>query len=102
MIAAYAPDISTRTDILASPLLATNEDLKGFPKTLIFVAEADPLREEGEEFGRRLISAGVEAVVFRTLGVIHGNNVLNSIAMVPAAKAEIEFAGLKIRRALFD
>lgn len=102
MIKVYAPDASTRTDILASPVLATNEDLKGFPKTLIFVAEADPLREEGENFGRRLISAGVETVIFRTLGVIHGATILNSTAMVPAAKAEVELASLKIRKALFD
>lgn len=93
---------SRRTEITASPLLATKEDLKGFPPTLIFVDEADPLREEGEQFGRNLIAAGVEAVVFRTLGVTHCASMFNMTASVPGARAEIEFAGLKLKKALFD
>lgn len=100
MIKAWTPDASRRTEILASPLLATKEDLKGFPETLILVAETDPLREEGEQFGRNLIAAGINTTIFRSLAVIHGVVVLNAFSKIPAARAEIELAGLKIKRAL--
>lgn len=100
MIEAWTPDASRRTEILASPLLATSEDLKGFSETLIFVAESDPLREEGEQFGRNLIAAGVNTTVFRSLAVVHGTVVLNVFSKIPATRAEIELAGLKIKRAL--
>lgn len=100
MINAWIPDASRRTEILASPLLATSEDLKGFSETLIFVAESDPLREEGEQFGRNLIAAGVNTTVFRSLAVMHGTVVLNACSKIPATRAEIELAGLKIKRAL--
>lgn len=100
MIEAWIP-ASRRTEILASPLLATKEDLKGFPETLIFTAEFDPLREEGEQFGRNLIAAGVEAAVFRALAVTHTATMFNLTASASAAKAELEFAGLKLKKALF-
>lgn len=97
---AWIPDASRRTEILASPLLATKEGLKAFPKTLIFVTEIDPLREKGKRFGRSLIAAGAESTVFRSLGIIHGSTVLNLFSKTPVARAEIELAGLKLRRAL--
>lgn len=100
MINAWTPDASRRTEILASPLLATKEDLKGFPETLIFVAEVDPLREEGEQFGRNLIAAGVPAAVFRTVTAVHGMVALNMFSKVPSTRCEIELAGLKIKKAL--
>lgn len=101
MISAWIPD-ARRTEILASPMLATKEDLKGYPKTLIFSAEVDPLREEGEQFGRNLIAAGIEAMVFRTLAVTHGASLFNMTSGAAGARAEIEFAALKLKKALFD
>lgn len=47
-------------------------DLAGLPKALIVTAEHDPLRDEGELYGRRLQEAGVEAVVSRYAGAGHG------------------------------
>lgn len=55
---AYTTKESERNNILASPLRATREQLKGLPPTLIQTAEFDVLRDEGEAFGRKLDAAG--------------------------------------------
>lgn len=48
------------------------EDLSGLPKTLILSAQYDPLRDEGELYGRRLQQAGVETTVHRYESANHG------------------------------
>ncbi|MCM1495309.1 MAG: alpha/beta hydrolase [Bacteroides sp.] len=53
-----------------APLLEDN--LSGLPRTLILTAEYDPLRDEGEEFGRRLEAAGNEVAVYRIPNAFHG------------------------------
>lgn len=53
-----------------APLLA--HDLTGLPRTLILTAEYDPLRDEGEEYGRRINEAGGHAEVFRIQDALHG------------------------------
>lgn len=47
-------------------------DLSGLPATSIITAEFDPLRDEGEQLYKLLLSQGVEAYCERYLGVIHG------------------------------
>ncbi|GAB2809293.1 hypothetical protein GCM10022221_03310 [Actinocorallia aurea] len=47
-------------------------DLSGLPKTLVITGELDPLRDEGELYGRRLKEAGVDATVSRYDGAGHG------------------------------
>ncbi|QEV21762.1 alpha/beta hydrolase [Streptomyces alboniger] len=53
----------------AAPLLA--DDLSRQPPALILTAEYDPLRDEGEEYGRRLRAAGVPTTVSRYAGMLH-------------------------------
>ncbi|WP_017934522.1 alpha/beta hydrolase [Nocardioides sp. Iso805N] len=48
------------------------EDLTGLPPALIITGEFDPLRDEGERYGERLLAAGVEAKVSRYQGAGHG------------------------------
>ncbi|XVU29208.1 alpha/beta hydrolase [Actinoplanes sp. CA-054009] len=57
-------------DPLVSPV--KRADLAGLPPALIVTAEHDPLRDEGELYGRRLREAGVEATVSRYAGTGHG------------------------------
>ncbi|MCX6498820.1 MAG: alpha/beta hydrolase [Arthrobacter sp.] len=57
-------------DPLVSPI--KREDLAGLPPALIITAEFDPLRDEGELYGRRLTEAGVSATVSRYAGANHG------------------------------
>lgn len=66
----YIPNASTRTDPLASPVLA--DDLTRLPNALIVTAEADTLRDEAELYGRRLLAAGVETATLRAIGLTHG------------------------------
>ncbi len=76
----YAPDERQRRDFRASPLLA--ENLSRLPPALIQTAEYDPLRDEGEAYGRRLEAAGVPVSVQRRAGLIHGY-----VGMAPAVAA---------------
>ncbi|MFF9219081.1 alpha/beta hydrolase [Streptomyces viridosporus] len=57
-------------DPLVSPV--KREDLTGLPPALVVTAEYDPMRDEGELYGRRLQEAGVEATVSRYEGANHG------------------------------
>jgi len=83
----YVPDHTKRNDIHVSPLLATVDQLKGLPPTLIQVAENDVLRDEGEAYGRKLLNAGVEATTVRYNGVIHDFGLLNPLSELPQTKA---------------
>lgn len=53
----------------ASPILAKN--LAGLPPALVLTCEFDPLRDEGEDYGRALQAAGVKTTVSRYDGTIH-------------------------------
>jgi len=65
---------------LAFPCNATVEQLRGLPPTLLVVNEFDSLVDEGEEYGAKLMQAGVRVLGFRSLGTLHGSLLLNSIA----------------------
>ncbi len=86
---AYLPDIAKRGDIRATPLNATMDQLKNLPDALIFTAENDVLRDEGEAYARKLANAGVRVTAVRYNGTIHDFGVLNALADTPAVRGAI-------------
>ncbi len=62
---------------LAWPSFATEGDVEGFPPTFISVNECDPLRDEGIEFYRLLVRAGVSAQCRTVMGTIHGTEIFS-------------------------
>ncbi|MFP3434717.1 alpha/beta hydrolase fold domain-containing protein, partial [Paraburkholderia sp. SIMBA_061] len=77
---AYTKDPAQRAQIYASPLRASEEELKGLPPALIQVAQFDVLRDEGEAYGRKLDAAGNEVTTTRYNGTIHDFGLLNALA----------------------
>jgi acetyl esterase len=66
----YCADEALRQDGRLSPLRA--QDLSASPPALVLTAGRDPLRDEGEAYGRRLKEAGVASEVVRCEGLVHG------------------------------
>ena len=93
---AYAPNKSDRKKPMASPLAATIEQLKGLPPALVIVDEYDILRDEGEEYARKLNHADVETTSVRVLATHHDFAMLNALAGTTASKVAIELASEKL------
>lgn len=85
----YLPDVSKRSDVRASPLNASLEQLAGLPRTLLIVDENDVLRDEGEAYGRKLAQAGVEVTSLRLNGTVHDFMMLNPLAGTPSVRAAV-------------
>lgn len=93
----YTTDAAKRKEITASPLNATPAQLAGLPPTLIQTAEKDVLRDEGEEYGRKLQAAGVAVTTVRYDGMIHDFGLLNVLAKVPAVQTAMRQAGEELK-----
>ena len=98
-LAHYAGPPRDDADPRLSPL---HGDLAGLPPAVIVTAEYDPLRDEGEAYGRALQAAGVRADVRRCQGMIHGFFDMGAVS--PAAAAAVaeccaSFGGLIARAA---
>lgn len=100
MYDAYTKDEAERKSIYISPLNATPEQLKGLPPTLIQVAEADILRDEGEAYGRKLDDAGVPTTTIRYNGMIHDFGLLNPLAHLPQVKSLFIHAAAELKKHL--
>lgn len=97
---AYLPDVALRSEITASPLRATLDDLAGLPPAFVVVDENDVLRDEGEAYARRLTEAGVRTVSVRYNGTIHDFMMLNPLRATAATSAAIAHAVTVLRHAL--
>lgn len=68
----YMNNDADRKNMKASPMIASDELLKRMPPAIVITAEFDPLRDEGEAFGKRLVENGVSATITRYNGAFHG------------------------------
>jgi acetyl esterase len=89
----YLPDAEAARDPRVSPLLA--DDLRGLPPAHVAVAGFDVLRDEGEEYARRLIAAGVATTVERHAGMIHGFVNASTVGRTPRRALRSIIAALR-------
>ncbi len=92
----YLADERDGANPYASPLRV--EDARGLPPGMVITAEFDPLRDEGEAYGRKLAEAGVPFDVRRYDGVFHG--FFSMVAFLDGAKQATADAHAALRDAL--
>ena len=64
---------------LAAPARA--EDLSGLPPAYVNTMEFDPLRDEGIEYGLRLLQAGIPTELHNFPGTFHGSSLFTHAAI---------------------
>ncbi|EHN11199.1 Esterase/lipase [Patulibacter medicamentivorans] len=85
----YTTDPEERAQAIASPLRASEEQLRDLPPALVITGEADVLRDEGEAYAARLRQAGVAVTATRYGGIIHDFVMLDALRGTAAAEAAI-------------
>jgi acetyl esterase len=98
----YLPDESRRSEVLASPLRATINELSGLPPALVINGQADVLRDEGEAYAANLRAAGVPVTATRYAGIIHDFVMLHPLAGTNAARAATAQGARFLRDALHE
>lgn len=85
----YDPDGRHVDDAACWAYVATDDELTGLPPHVISVNELDPLRDEGLQYYRRLLRAGVPTVGRVVAGTCHGGDLLLAAAMPEVFTASI-------------
>jgi len=89
----FLPEEQKRQSPSASPCRFA--DLHGLPSAIVITAEHDVLLDEGEEYARRLIEAGVNVNFRRFPGQMHGFLMMRGI--LPGSDEGILFVGQALR-----
>lgn len=76
---------------------ALNADFSGLPSALVITAEYDPLRDEGEDYAKKMTADGVEVDLVRYDGTIHG--FVSMAVIIPSGKTALEKAGNALKTA---
>jgi acetyl esterase/lipase len=95
-LAHYAPNGADPDDPRISPLRAV--DLSGTPRTVVHTAEFDPLRDEGQDYFKRLTPEGSAVSYTCHPGMIHLFYGLG--AVIPYARTAYQQIGAEIRTVL--
>lgn len=74
---AYGIEAYEARNPLAWPAFASEDDVTGLVPVVISVNECDPLRDEGIEFYRLLLRAGVPARCRQVMGTVHGTEIFS-------------------------
>ena len=86
----YGIEAFDRRDPLAWPSFAKEDDVRALPRTVISVNECDPLRDEGINFYRLLLRAGVPARARTILGTTHGIELMPIACPAITASAQVD------------
>ena len=92
----FLEDEGQANDPYVSPLRAKN--FSDLPQAFILTAEYDPLRDEGEAYGKKLQGAGVDVTLSHYPGMIHG--FIRMTARLDKAKKALDEIAGKLRGAL--
>jgi len=84
----------------ALPGCAPRSVLEGLPPAVVITAESDVLRDDGEEYARKLVRAGVTVTATRYIGAIHDFMMLDRLADSAPSRAAITQACSALRTAL--
>lgn len=68
----YFPDVSRRGESLASPVLASDDEIRHMPATLVITCGRDNLNVDGAKFFKRLTENGVDARHIEFEKALHG------------------------------
>jgi acetyl esterase len=91
----YLPDQGRQSEVTASPLQASPEQLRGLPPALIINGEQDVLRDEGEAYARNSRGAGVPVTQVRYGGTIHTvllNPITHTVNDMPVCQDQVSRA----------
>lgn len=80
----YLPQHAAATNPDLAPMLAY--DLSRLPPTLVITAEHDLITAQAEAYAERLSDSGVEVIISRVAGMIHGFLTLDAFLQGAAAK----------------
>ena len=82
-------EFASQQVVLAAECPDHADDLNGLPPHVISVNELDPMRDEGLDYYRRLVRAGVPAVGRVVAGTCHGGDMLLAGAMPDVFAASV-------------
>ena len=88
----YLPDQARQSEVTASPLQASPEQLRGLPPALIINGEQDVLRDEGDAYARNSRGAGVPVTRVRYGGMIHTvplNPITDTVNGMPVCQDQV-------------
>ena len=95
-LADYLPEGADPADPRISPLRTT--DLAGLPAAIIHTAEFDPMRDEGNAYASKLMTAGVTVEHICHDGMIHNFHAMGAI--LPQGRLVLREIGEQVRRAV--